>query len=174
MQVRLSEYTPDWPRRFEEEAAYLRDVYGELILRFEHFGSTSVPGMKAKPVIDMMVIVRDITVVDDYNPRMIAAGYDAAGEWGIPGRRLLRKGGEDRTHHIHFYEDGNPQIDRHLVVRDYLRAHADEAEAYSAIKEELASVHLETSGYSLAKKAYVSDLEKRALAWQSAQQQSSE
>jgi len=171
MQVRLSEYTPDWPLRFEEGAALLREIYGDLILRFEHFGSTSVPGMKAKPVIDMMVIVRDITAVDEYNPRMIAAGYDAAGEWGIPGRRLLRKGGEDRSHHIHFYEDGNPQIARHLVVRDYLRAHADEAEAYSAIKEELASVHAETSGYSPAKKAYVSDLEKRALAWQSAQHQ---
>ncbi|OWA35347.1 hypothetical protein B9G55_11900 [Saccharibacillus sp. O16] len=174
MQVRLSEYTPDWPLRFEEEAEYLQAVYGDLILRFEHFGSTSVPGMKAKPVIDMMVIVRDIAEVDAHNPRMVSAGYDAAGEWGIPGRRLLRKGGEERTHHIHFYEEGNPQIVRHLVLRDYLRTHPNEVEAYSAMKEELAAVHEETSGYSPAKKAYVSDLEKRALAWQSAQDQGGE
>ncbi|MDO3411287.1 GrpB family protein [Saccharibacillus sp. CPCC 101409] len=166
MQVRLSEYTPDWALRFEREAAFLRGVFGGEILRFEHFGSTSVPGMKAKPVIDMMAIVRDISAIDGYNDEMIALGYDAAGDWGIPGRRLFRKGGEERTHHIHFYEAGSPQIARHLALRDYLRARPDEAAAYSSFKEELAARFEETSGYSPAKKAFVSELEKRALAWE--------
>ncbi|NGZ77948.1 GrpB family protein [Saccharibacillus alkalitolerans] len=167
MQVRLSTYDPDWVRRFEEEADFLRTVFGGEIVRFEHFGSTSVPGMKAKPVIDMMMLVRDIGSIDAYNEKMTALGYEAAGDWGIPGRRLFRKGGADRTHHIHVYEDNHPQIARHLVLRDYLRIHPDEAEAYSALKERLASEHAETSGYSPAKKAFVSELEKRALAWQS-------
>ncbi|GGO00393.1 GrpB family protein [Saccharibacillus kuerlensis] len=165
MQVRLSPYDPDWVRRFEKEAEFLRTVFGEEIVSFEHFGSTSVPGMQAKPVIDMMMLVQDIEAIDGYNAQMTALGYEAAGDWGIPGRRLFRRGGENRTHHIHVYEKDHPQITRHLVLRDYLRSHPDETAAYSLFKENLASVHAETSGYSPAKKAFVSDLEKRALAW---------
>ena len=165
MQVRLSDYTPDWTQRFEEEARFLRSVFESEIVQLEHFGSTSVPGMKAKPVIDMMVIMRDIQAVNARNEQMAQLGYDVAGEWGIPGRRLLRKGGEQRTHHIHFYESGNPQIARHLILRDYLREMPDEVRAYSDLKEQLASHFSETSGYSPAKRAFVSELEKRALAW---------
>ncbi|MGF7032383.1 GrpB-like predicted nucleotidyltransferase (UPF0157 family) [Paenibacillus mucilaginosus] len=72
------------------------------ILQFEHFGSTSVPRLKAKPVIDMICIVKNISNVDLFNDKMHPLGYDVAGDWGIPGRRLFRKGGENRTHHIHF------------------------------------------------------------------------
>ena len=165
MQVRLSDYDPDWVRRFEEESEFLRGVFGPEIIRFEHFGSTSVPGMKAKPIVDMMVIVRDIEAVDARNEQMVELGYDVAGDWGIPGRRLLRKGGEDRTHHIHFYEPDNPQIARHLILRDYLRETPDEVRAYSGFKERLTSRFSETSGYSPAKKEFVHELETRALAW---------
>ncbi|MEJ8307332.1 GrpB family protein [Saccharibacillus sacchari] len=165
MQVRLSDYTPDWTQRFEEESEFLRSVFGPEVVQFEHFGSTSVPGMKAKPVIDMLVIVRDIQSVDARNEQMAQLGYDVAGDWGIPGRRLLRKGGEERTHHIHFYESGNPQIARHLILRDYLREKPDEVRAYSDLKERLSSQFSETSGYSPAKKGFVGQLEKRALAW---------
>ncbi|WP_172195681.1 GrpB family protein [Saccharibacillus qingshengii] len=172
MQVRLSEYNPEWAVGYREETEFLRTVFGEEIVSFEHFGSTSVPGMSAKPVIDMMAIVRDIAAIDGYNARMIELGYDAAGDWGIPGRRLFRKGGEARTHHIHFYEVDSAHIARHLIVRDYLRARADEAQAYTAFKADLASRFDETSGYSPAKKAYVGELEKRALAWAEASERS--
>jgi len=168
MQVRLSDYTPRWVQKFDEEARFLRSVFGPEIIGFEHFGSTSVPGMKAKPVIDMMVIVRDIQAVDARNEKMAELGYDVAGDWGIPGRRLLRKGGEERTHHIHFYESDNPQIARHLILRDYLRENPDEVRAYNDLKERLASQFSETSGYSPAKKEFVGELEKRALAWAAA------
>lgn len=103
MKVRLTDYSENWPRMFQTEAHFLETVFGEEIIIFEHFGSTSVKGMKAKPVIDMMCIVKDIEKIDSYNEKMASLGYDVAGDWGIPGRRLFRKGGENRTHHIHFY-----------------------------------------------------------------------
>lgn len=150
---------------FEEEADRLRGIFGDQILKFEHFGSTSVPGLKAKPVVDMMCLVKSIGTIDAFNEQMVALGYDVAGEWGIPGRRLFRKGGENRTHHIHVYQADNPQIERHLVVRDYLRAHPVEVERYGQLKEELARRCDDTSFYSQAKKPFMQEMEQRALLW---------
>ncbi len=138
---------------------------GDEIISFEHFGSTSIPGMKAKPVIDMMGIVKNIEKVDTYNEQMESLGYDVVGDWGIEGRRLFRKGGDNRTHHIHFYQFDNPQIERHLAFRDYLLAHPDEAKRYSQFKEELANKYYLARDYSPAKKAFVSQMERKALDW---------
>lgn len=165
MKIRLSDYNPDWIRLYQQEAEFLTTIFTDEIVRFEHFGSTSVPGLKAKPVIDMMCIVKDINKIDLYNDRMHLLGYDVAGDWGIPGRRLFRKGGEERTHHIHCYQADNPQIERHLVFRDYLRAHPEEAARYSQFKQELADRFEDTSQYSPAKKAFVSTMEQQALSW---------
>ena len=96
---------------------------------------------------------------------MAALGYDVASEWGIPGRRLFRSGGDHRTHHIHVYEVGSLQISRHLVVRDYLRAHPEEVERYGQLKETLAQRWDDARDYSLAKKLFVQALEQRAPRW---------
>ncbi|MCM3273493.1 GrpB family protein [Paenibacillus elgii] len=165
MQVRLSEFNENWAKLFHDETEFLKTIFKDEIVRFEHFGSTSVSGLKAKPVIDMMCIVKDIHNVDLFNDQMHSLGYDVAGEWGIPGRRLFRKGGENRTHHIHFYQTDNPQIERHLIFRDYLRAHPEEVARYSRFKEELAQRFENTCEYSPAKKAFVREMEQRALAW---------
>lgn len=165
MKVRLTDYTEDWPRMFRTEAEFLKAVFEDLIIKCEHFGSTSVKGMKAKPVIDMMCIVKNIELVDLFNNQMNSFGYDVAGEWGIPGRRLFRKGGDNRTHHIHFYQFDNPEIDRHLIFRDYLRYHPNEVAKYSSFKEELAQRYDTTSEYSPAKKKFVSKIEHKALRW---------
>ncbi|WP_010094686.1 GrpB family protein [Ornithinibacillus scapharcae] len=167
MKVRLTEYNEHWSNLFQSEVKLLTTIFGDEIIRYEHFGSTSVKGMKAKPVIDMMCIVKDIEEIDNYNSKMISLGYDAAGEWGISGRRLFRKGGENRTHHLHFYQIGNSEIDRHLILRDYLRTHPEEVARYSEFKEELAQRFDETMEYSIAKKQFVKELEERALDWSS-------
>ncbi|WP_342429553.1 GrpB family protein [Neobacillus sp. FSL H8-0543] len=165
MKVRLTDYSENWSRMFHIEAQFLKNIFGDEIIRFEHFGSTSVHGMKAKPVIDMMCIVRSIEKVDSFNDKMSSLGYEVVGEWGIPGRRLLRKGGEYRTHHIHFYQFDNPQIERHLIFRDYLRAHPEEVARYSRFKEELSRRFETTSEYSPAKKTFVKEMEQQALLW---------
>jgi GrpB-like predicted nucleotidyltransferase (UPF0157 family) len=150
---------------FEDEAQFLSGVFGDEIIKFEHFGSTSVLGMNAKPVIDMMCLVKDIGKIDTFNNQMSLLGYDVAGEWGIQGRRLFRKGGEKRTHHIHVYQYDNPQIERHLVFRDYLRTHPNEVERYKRLKDEMAQKYDDTTYYSKAKKPFVSEMEQRALEW---------
>ncbi|MDQ0350376.1 GrpB-like predicted nucleotidyltransferase (UPF0157 family) [Alkalibacillus filiformis] len=165
MKVRLADYNENWPKMFEAEAEYLETIFRDEVIRFEHFGSTSVKGMKAKPVIDMMCIVKNIEKIDSFNRHMDSLGYDVAGEWGIVGRRLFRKGGENRTHHIHFYQFDHPEIERHLVFRDYLRVHPQEANRYSRFKEDLAKCYDTTNGYSLAKKKFVSEMEQKALLW---------
>lgn len=165
MKVRLTEHDENWVRMFEEEARLLREILGDQIINFEHFGSTSVPGLKAKPVIDMMCIVKDIEKIDEFNEQMSSLGYDVAGEWGIPGRRLFRKGGENRTHHIHVYESDNSEIERHLIFRNYLRAHPEEVERYAKLKEELSRCCDDTSFYSKAKKPFVQEMEQLALLW---------
>ncbi|MEH7122655.1 GrpB family protein [Bacillus sp. JJ1773] len=165
MKVRLSNFSKKWALMFQTEAEMLKTFFGDEIIRIEHFGSTSVQGMKAKPVIDMMCIVKDIEKIDLFNCKMGTLGYDIAGEWGIAGRRLFRKGGENRTHHIHFYQYDNAQIDRHLIFRDYLRSHPDEAANYSRFKEELAERFDNSSEYSQAKKDFVKEMEQKALLW---------
>lgn len=165
VKIRLTAYDESWVRMYEEETHLLTDIFGDEVVGFEHFGSTSVPGLKAKPVIDMMCLVKDVNRIDAFNEQMQERGYDVAGEWGIPGRRLFRKGGEHRTHHIHVYQVDHPEIHRHLVFRDYLRTHPTEAERYQQFKEELARRFDDTSDYSVAKKPFVRELEQRALQW---------
>ncbi|MBX9976049.1 GrpB family protein [Cytobacillus firmus] len=165
MKIRLTEFSDNWALMFQKEAEFLKTIFEDEIIKCEHFGSTSVRGMKAKPVIDMMCIVKDIEKIDKSNEKMKKLGYEAAGEWGITGRRLFRKGGENRSHHLHFYQFDNPQIERHLVFRDYLRTHPSEAARYTIFKEELAKRFDNTSEYSQAKKAFVKEMEQKALVW---------
>lgn len=109
------------------------------MVAIEHIGSTAIPGIKAKPIIDILLVVRDIERVDAKNNAMQNLGYEALGEYGIPGRRYFRKRkGEEDTHHVHTFQEGNPEVQRHVLFRDYLRAHADEAQAYTRLKERLA------------------------------------
>ncbi|WP_026575166.1 GrpB family protein [Bacillus sp. UNC438CL73TsuS30] len=165
MKIRLSDFSENWVEMFQSEAELLKTIFLDQIITFEHFGSTSVQGMKAKPVIDMMCIVKDIEKIDLFNDKMDSLGYDVAGEWGISGRRLFRKGGENRTHHIHFYQFENPQIERHLIFRDYLRSHHEEAAKYSRFKEELAQRFEHTREYSAAKRGFMKEMEQQALRW---------
>lgn len=110
---------------YEKEAVKLRKIFRSEITEIYHIGSTSVDGLIAKPVIDIMPVVRDVNRIDDYNTEMIDIGYEPKGENGLPGRRFFQKGGDERTHHIHFYEMGNTEIERHLAFRNYLRTHPD-------------------------------------------------
>ena len=127
----------------------------------------SVPGLCAKPIIDIMPVVRDIGAVDGCNAVFVALGYTPMGEFGIPGRRYFHKGGDERTHHVHVFAEENAEaIERHLAVSAYLRAHADEARAYGELKRALAArFPRDWDGYCDGKDEYVRALEARALKW---------
>lgn len=167
MHVRVTDHDPRWKDMFEEEAARIRAVLGENCVAVCHIGSTAVAGLAAKPVIDIMPVVKDLAPVDGLNPAFEALGYECMGEYGIPGRRYYRKGGDERTHQIHlFAEESAADISRHLAVRDYLRAHPAEAAEYGALKRSLAARFPEDiEGYCDGKDAFVRALEERALSW---------
>ena len=132
-------YDPMWPLLFEAEEARLSVIFGDRLTSIHHMGSTSVPGIWAKPVIDIMPVVYDINTVDSLNDAMHALGYVPKGEYGIPGRRFFNLNDrERRMFNVHVYGIGNPEIANHLNFVAYLRAQPDAAAAYSELKRELA------------------------------------
>ncbi len=168
--VRVVPYQAGWPAMFREEAARLEAVFGPELIALHHIGSTSVPGLQAKPIIDMLPEVRDIEDVDGLNEALSRLGYQAWGEYGIAGRRYFSKGGEiHRTHQMHCFQHDNPGIERHIAFRDYLIAHPDEAEAYGRLKDALAQQFpTDIVGYMDGKDAFIKEMERKALAWRAA------
>ncbi|QKY68370.1 GrpB family protein [Lentibacillus sp. CBA3610] len=159
-------YDALWPLLFDIEAGKLQEIFGGRVLEIHHIGSTSVEGMHAKPVIDIMPVVRDIGMIDRLNVSMERIGYEAKREHGIPGRRFFQKGGDDRTHHVHVFEAGSVHIERHLAFRDYLRNHPDEASSYSRLKLGLAArFPAYMDAYIERKNQFVEETERKALAW---------
>lgn len=136
----IVDYDPRWPELFAEEAERLRQAMGEGLAAVEHVGSTSIPGLSAKPVIDILVGVRALGEGEQAVPALNALGYECRGENGIPGRLFFRKGLVQgrRTHHLHMVEPGHEQWVSMLLFRDHLRAHPDEARRYEALKHDLA------------------------------------
>jgi GrpB-like predicted nucleotidyltransferase (UPF0157 family) len=165
--IHIVPYNPDWQPQYESEAARLRSVFGDLLVAIHHIGSTSVPGLHAKPLIDIMPIVRDIERVEDYNEVMVALGYTTRGENGISGRRYFTKGKDDqRSHHVHIYAADNPEVTAHLQFRDYLRAHPAEAQRYGDLKQKLALQFTnDIYGYMDGKDALVKELIAKANIW---------
>lgn len=164
--VEVTPYNEQWVQMYEEEAEKLRRIFGRQLIAIHHIGSTAVPGLDAKPIIDIMPVVRDITLVDEYNQPMRDIGYEPKGENGIPGRRYFQKGGDDRTRHVHVFQVGSPQIERHLAFRDYLRAHPNEATEYGEMKRKLArEFPHDIDSYIQGKETLVKEIEQRALEW---------
>lgn len=164
--VEVRPYDEQWGSMFEEESRRLYEIFGAEIIEIHHIGSTSVSRLPAKPIIDMMPVVRDIHRVNDYNTSMIAIGYESKGENGIAGRRYYQKGGDHRTQHVHMYAWGNPEIKRHLAFRDYLREHPDVAQEYGSLKEKLSQrFPYDIESYIKGKELLVSEIERKAIAW---------
>ncbi len=142
-------------------------IYGPEVISIHHAGSTAIQGIKAKPILDFLIIVRDISHIDAYDEKMIAFGYEAIGENGIPGRRFFTKTvGETRVHNVHIFEIGHPEIERMLNFRDYLRAHPDEAQAYSQLKETLArKFPKDIDSYTEGKSDFINEIIRKAKEW---------
>lgn len=140
-EVVIVEYNPHWQTLFAEEAARIREVVGNDILAIEHIGSTAVPGLAAKPIIDLMVGVRSLLDGQRAISPLAALGYVYWRENPHPDRMFLVKGmppyGTQRTHHVHIVE-ANGEFWERLLFRDYLRTHPNEVQRYAALKRKLA------------------------------------
>lgn len=164
--VEVSSYDEKWAVLFAEEADKLKLVFENEMVAIHHIGSTAVPGLKAKPIIDIMPVVKDISLVDKYNEEMKSIGYEPKGENGIPNRRYFQKGGDNRTHHVHIYQVGSPEIKRHLAFRDYLLQNSRVMKSYGELKERLAQQFpYDIESYINGKDSFVKKIELKALEW---------
>ena len=163
--ITVLNYDPEWPLKYERERKAIAEILDGNGISIYHIGSTSVPGLAAKPIIDMMAVVRSLEKVDDARGKFSELGYEYLGEFGIAGRRYFRKGGDERTHQIHIFQaDDWNNIERHLAFRDYMRTNKKERAEYAKIKTALAQrFPYDIDGYCDGKDAFVREMEKRAL-----------
>jgi GrpB-like predicted nucleotidyltransferase (UPF0157 family) len=163
----FTDYSTDWPSAFETEAERLRALFGDELVAVHHIGSTSVPGLAAKPIIDLLPLVRSIAAVDDRTPLLRAAGYRDWGEYGLSGRRYFtRDRGEVRTHNVHIYQFDDPAVDRHLAFCAYLRHHEPARQEYEALKRVVyARYPADIEAYNDAKDSWIKRTEPLALEW---------
>jgi GrpB-like predicted nucleotidyltransferase (UPF0157 family) len=160
-------YNSAWAQQFATERGVLQPIFGDEALAIHHIGSTSIPGMSAKPIIDLLMEVRNIASVDRFNEKMRESGYTPKGENGITGRRYFVKGSEDlHVSHVHCFQSGHWQIERCLIFRDYLMDHPDEARSYSRLKEFLAEKFPENiDAYVEGKEPFCEEINVKARSW---------
>ena len=145
MKIYMVSHDPKWRQLFQQEAEQLTAVLGSSVAAVHHIGSTAIPTIYAKPIVDILLVVQDLAALDEKQPSMEALGYEALGEFGILGRRYFRRDNlsGERTHQVHAFANDSPQIKRHLAFRDYLINHPETAQEYSDLKRELAAKHPE-------------------------------
>lgn len=167
--IYLLQSDPAWAGVAERLAAEVAGIMGPLLIHMEHIGSTAIPGIHAKPIIDLMPVVASIDGAEPLQEPFEAAGFEWLGERGLPGRRFLRRDDPatgERQVNVHIYAEGNPEIKRHVAFRDYLRAHPDVAREYEAVKLDCAMRNpTDISGYIDCKDATCKQLESAAVAW---------
>jgi GrpB-like predicted nucleotidyltransferase (UPF0157 family) len=161
--IQLAEYDPEWPRLYEHEAARIRGALSDKALRVEHIGSTSVPGLDAKPIIDIALVVADSSDEPSYVPELEAAGYVLRirePDWFE--HRLFK--GPDTNVTVHTFSEGCEEVDRMVAFRDWLRTHDDDRDLYLAAKRELAARKWKfVQNYADAKSTVVGEINRRAF-----------
>jgi GrpB-like predicted nucleotidyltransferase (UPF0157 family) len=166
-QVQVVRHDPEWAERFDAEAERISQKLRSVVVRLHHIGSTAIPEIPAKPIIDILMEVVDLGRLDQSTAAMEELGYEAMGEYGIPGRRYFRKNGPagQRLYQVHAFDVGSKEAERHIAFRDYMIAHPTAARAYGELKMLLAQRHPDdTEAYMGAKDAFVKEHEALAIA----------
>ena len=167
--TKILPWTEDWGKLYKQEEKVLKKIFKVELIDIFHIGSTSISTIGyAKPIIDILIVVKDIEKVDLYNGEMQVLGYEPKGENGIVGRRYFPKGKENRTHHLHIFQVGNDHIKTHLDFKEYLLQNPAEAKKYGELKIKLAK-HFpnEHHKYQDGKQQFVNELADKAKKWAS-------
>ncbi|WPK13650.1 GrpB family protein [Lysinibacillus louembei] len=161
-------WTKEWDKLYMIEAEILSRIFEHEIINIFHIGSTSVQAIGyAKPIIDILIVVKNIRNIDRYNDKMLDFEYEAKGENGITGRKYFVKGKKKRTHHVHIFQIGNENINKHLQFKNYLIYHHQEAKKYGDLKIALAKKFPNnTYQYQKGKEAFMNNLVVKALEWE--------
>ena len=162
--ILIVEYDPHWPEMYAEEKARIALAVGAVFIAYEHVGSTAVPGLGAKPIIDLMAAVQKLEDAEASADMLRGLGYDYIPEFNalIPERRFFRKG-SPRSHHLHVTTTAADFWRKHILFRDYLRAHPETAREYYELKVQLAAQYGDDrDGYTNAKTEFVRGVEQKA------------
>jgi GrpB-like predicted nucleotidyltransferase (UPF0157 family) len=160
-------WTEEWGKVYLKEENKLKEIFKDELIKIYHIGSTSIPSVGyAKPIIDILIVVKDIEKVNLFNENMLSIGYEPRNEHGITGRRYFTKGKHKRSHHIHIFQLGNKNIDAHLSFKDYLINNPEDAKNYGDLKMILAKQFPgNTHKYQEVKEKFVDELIKKAVNW---------
>ena len=177
---KVVDYDPHWVAAFEIESAMLERIFGQRFVDIQHIGSTAVPGLAAKPIIDILIVLDHTNDIDSFNSSMEALGYRVRGECldapvpGTPGRFYFSKETNGvRSHHVHVCAKGHREIMDKLAFRDYLRANESVALAYADLKQRLAvDYRFDNVGYMRGKDEFVKSVVVDARRWYATQQRS--
>lgn len=166
MKITVIPYQSAWKREYIFERDRLFAKFGDRLSRVHHIGSTSVEGLAAKPIIDILLVVPSLTALDESAEEFSSLGYEPKGEFGIKGRRYYRKGVAERTHQIHAFQIGDSNIERHLAFRDYLAEHPVVARKYQEIKlKAAAECNGDLEAYCDGKDEFIKEYEQKAIVW---------
>jgi GrpB-like predicted nucleotidyltransferase (UPF0157 family) len=155
----LADYDPQWPEIYTEHELRIRQALGPAAVQIEHIGSTSVPGLAAKPIIDVLVTVKDITAEEDYLDQLLDLGYELRVR--EPGHRLVRTPARDV--HVHVLEAGDEDADDYLLFRDRLRANPEDRVLYERTKRALIEQDwVDMNAYAEAKTGVITGVKERA------------
>ena len=156
-----------WNEKFEAEAPEVRKAL--RLSHVYHIGSTAIPGIFAKPIIDILGETADLETVEENTPQILELGYEAMGEFGIPGRRYFRKDVDGvRKFHLHVFVTGSDEALRHLRFRDFMRANPQWAQKYSELKQRLAAeCEGDIDRYMDGKDPFIKEIDRLAESWSS-------
>ncbi|MGP0689648.1 GrpB family protein [Priestia aryabhattai] len=163
-QIVIEKYTSDWALSFNEEKKLLKDIISDIAILIEHIGSTSVKGLGAKPIVDIMIGVCNLEKVGGFIEPLSNIGYEHVFHKEFPNRRFFRKGlWRAGTHHLHIYKYESEEWNRNILFRDYLRKHPDVRNQYNQLKIELAQKYsCDRVGYTEAKAQFITDVIQKA------------
>lgn len=166
--VQLLPHDPHWAEMADVEMRALSDAIGSTLVAIHHIGSTAIPGIRAKPILDLLPVVKSLAIVDHRKSELAALGYDSWGELGLPGRRYYTKVDPvtgARIVQVHCYEKGSQEISRHIAFRDFLRGRPDVAAEYERVKVACQAAHPDNShAYGDCKQTWIDAVEKDAMA----------
>ena len=161
--ITVEDYDPHWPEEFEMLRSRIALVLDELATAIEHVGSTAVPGLAAKPIIDIDILLRSVSDLPIVCTRLGSLGYEHRGDLGVAGREAFRTPPGQIAHHLYACPPGSREYGRHIAFRDYLRSHAEDASAYVTLKRNLAhKFATDREAYNQGKTEFVRQILRRA------------
>lgn len=162
--VKLFLYTPEWTKSFKKEKKGLQNILGDVAVDIQHFGSTAIPSLPAKPIIDILIAVSNLKNIDEFMTPLKKLGYEYRRDAGVPGRLFFAKRSKTKiTHHLHFVKINSRSWKDNLLFRDYLQKHKKVTNEYANLKRELEKkFSSDRESYLLGKEKFIKKVIKEA------------